>query len=66
MLQLTIDRNASRQVERESRRLELATSHVHDGVQEFRPYVFVSSRLKSSSSTRKLGTLAPYTVDSVL
>ena len=66
MLQLIIDGNASRQVERESRRLGLATSHVHDGVQEFRPYVFVSSRLKSSPSTRKLGTLAPYTVDSVL
>ena len=64
--QLIIDGNASRQVERESRRLGLATSHVHDGVQEFRPYVFVSSRLKSSPSTRKLGTLAPYTVDSVL
>ena len=66
MLQLIIDGNASRQVKRESRRLGLTTSHVHDGVQEFRPYVFVSSRLKSSPSTRKLGTLAPYTVDSVL
>ena len=63
MLQLI---NASRQVERETRRLGLTTSHVRHGVQEFRPYVLVSSRLKSSPSTRKLGTLAPYTVDSVL
>ena len=38
MLQLIIDGNASRQVETESRRLGLASSHVHDGVQEFAVY----------------------------
>ena len=31
------DRNASRRVERESRRLGLATSRVHDGLPKFRP-----------------------------